>query len=339
MILTSLALVVVAVALLAAGVLTEDDALVLGSMVSALAAAVPLLIGVLQGRGASVTAGGDRVAEQFARRSEEAPGRVAATSVATTSDTAPGPPPDRVPTRHPAPGAGRADVPSPAPAIGVAASPNGGRGPDAAQQGGSSPATAPDGFASRPPPTDPGDAEVTVPAAARPVADRDRPPTGRATVVVPNGVARGTDPGDHAERDRPPSGPGSNGRIPPDGSRGDTGTGDTGRDDAASGPTGGRTAADASDPAGDGPEDAYDFEDDPLDEPPAELLLASEERKLARREDEVVVVDGRPRFHLSDCPHLEDRPVERLPVNEAVELGFTPCSRCAVATTLLAVKA
>ncbi|HEV2087172.1 MAG TPA: hypothetical protein VGR21_02555 [Cryptosporangiaceae bacterium] len=84
-------------------------------------------------------------------------------------------------------------------------------------------------------------------------------------------------------------------------------------------------------------EDLDDLEDleDPADEPPAELLLASEEDTLSHRDDEVLVVDGRPRYHLTGCPHLADKSSEPLPVAEAVELGFTPCSRCAVATTLL----
>ncbi len=81
-------------------------------------------------------------------------------------------------------------------------------------------------------------------------------------------------------------------------------------------------------------EDLEDL-DDPADEPPAELLLASEEETLSHRDDEVLVVDGRPRYHLTGCPHLADKASEPLPVAEAVELGFTPCSRCAVATTLL----
>jgi hypothetical protein len=43
---------------------------------------------------------------------------------------------------------------------------------------------------------------------------------------------------------------------------------------------------------------------------------------------EVLVVDGRPRYHLGDCPHLAGRLTEPLPAREAVELGFSPCGRC-----------
>ena len=48
------------------------------------------------------------------------------------------------------------------------------------------------------------------------------------------------------------------------------------------------------------------------------------------------MVDGRPRYHLADCAHLLGREHEPLPVAEAVELGFTPCARCAPDTALLA---
>jgi hypothetical protein len=50
----------------------------------------------------------------------------------------------------------------------------------------------------------------------------------------------------------------------------------------------------------------------------------------------VLVVDGRPRYHLAGCPHLRGRETEPVPVREAVELGFTPCGRCEPATALLA---
>ncbi|MFI5832900.1 hypothetical protein ACIA5A_04390 [Micromonospora sp. NPDC051300] len=80
-------------------------------------------------------------------------------------------------------------------------------------------------------------------------------------------------------------------------------------------------------PAPDGPFDG---------DPPAEFLSAGQVARLARRSDEVRVVDGHPRFHLDDCPHLVGRLDEALPVAEAVGLGFTPCAHCAAATTLLA---
>ncbi|HKR50104.1 MAG TPA: hypothetical protein VJT72_11070 [Pseudonocardiaceae bacterium] len=50
--------------------------------------------------------------------------------------------------------------------------------------------------------------------------------------------------------------------------------------------------------------------------------------------DEVLVVDEHPRYHLTRCPWPEQSRVERLPVREARELGFTPCARCRPDTTL-----
>lgn len=54
----------------------------------------------------------------------------------------------------------------------------------------------------------------------------------------------------------------------------------------------------------------------------ADLLLVCE------LDDEVVVVDERPRYHLAGCRWLGTRPTEALPVKEARELGFTPCVSC-----------
>ncbi|OHX06570.1 hypothetical protein [Micromonospora sp. WMMB235] len=70
-------------------------------------------------------------------------------------------------------------------------------------------------------------------------------------------------------------------------------------------------------------------------DPPAEFLSTGEVARLVRLPDEVLVVDGHPRFHLPGCPHLVGREDEPLPVAEAVALGFTPCAHCAAATTLL----
>ncbi|MGC4900809.1 hypothetical protein ACLQ2Y_15890 [Micromonospora echinospora] len=76
---------------------------------------------------------------------------------------------------------------------------------------------------------------------------------------------------------------------------------------------------------------------EPFDgDPPAEFLSPGQVARLVRLPDEVLVVDGHPRFHLPDCPHLVGREDEPVPVAEAVGLGFTPCAQCAAATTLLA---
>ncbi len=78
-----------------------------------------------------------------------------------------------------------------------------------------------------------------------------------------------------------------------------------------------------------------DDDEDPPDEPAAELLMASEVSRLAELDSEVLVVDGRPRYHLAGCPHLVDKETQPLPVSEAVELGFTACSLCGAATAVL----
>jgi hypothetical protein len=76
-------------------------------------------------------------------------------------------------------------------------------------------------------------------------------------------------------------------------------------------------------------------DDDPPDEPAVETASAGYLERIAGRTDEVVVVDGRPRYHLAGCAHLTGREFEGLPVSEAAELGFTPCARCAPVATLL----
>ncbi|MGH3763957.1 MAG: hypothetical protein ACRDS0_17000 [Pseudonocardiaceae bacterium] len=50
--------------------------------------------------------------------------------------------------------------------------------------------------------------------------------------------------------------------------------------------------------------------------------------------DEVLVVDEQPRYHLARCRLPDHEQVERLPVREARELGFTPCVLCRPDTTL-----
>jgi hypothetical protein len=42
----------------------------------------------------------------------------------------------------------------------------------------------------------------------------------------------------------------------------------------------------------------------------------------------VIVVDGRPRYHVADCLHVLGRSVQRVPVREAAVIGFTPCALC-----------
>jgi hypothetical protein len=69
----------------------------------------------------------------------------------------------------------------------------------------------------------------------------------------------------------------------------------------------------AKDEAGDPGEEQTDADD---------LLIVSE------LEDQVVVVDEYPRYHLVECVWLAERDTIPIEVAEARQLGFTPCVRC-----------
>ena len=56
--------------------------------------------------------------------------------------------------------------------------------------------------------------------------------------------------------------------------------------------------------------------------------------RVAVMNAEVLVIDGRPRYHIRGCVHLLGRESEPLPVSEAIELGFTPCGVCEPNTAL-----
>ncbi len=95
-------------------------------------------------------------------------------------------------------------------------------------------------------------------------------------------------------------------------------------------------------PSGD-PYDDHDHDDDidvddddPSDEPPAQRVAPADAAVVAQLDTEVLVIDGRPRYHLAGCVHLLGRENEGLPVGEAVELGFTPCGLCEPDSTLAA---
>jgi hypothetical protein len=90
---------------------------------------------------------------------------------------------------------------------------------------------------------------------------------------------------------------------------------------------------------GAGPQDTgeiVDGEEDPPDEPAPQQVSPADAARVARMSTPVMVIDGRPRYHLAGCVHLLGRDGEPLPVDEAVELGFTPCSLCEPDTALLA---
>lgn len=77
-------------------------------------------------------------------------------------------------------------------------------------------------------------------------------------------------------------------------------------------------------------------EPDPPDEPAAQQVSAADAARVGQMSTEVLVVDGRPRYHLPGCVHLLGREHEPIPVAEAIELGFTPCSLCEPDSALLA---
>jgi len=79
--------------------------------------------------------------------------------------------------------------------------------------------------------------------------------------------------------------------------------------------------------------------EDPDDEPLPQAVRPADAVRMARLDAEVLVVDGRPRYHLADCAHLVGRLTEDLPVVEAVELGFSPCGLCRPVDRLVAAAA
>ncbi|SDT63503.1 hypothetical protein [Actinoplanes derwentensis] len=95
----------------------------------------------------------------------------------------------------------------------------------------------------------------------------------------------------------------------------------------------------AADPAEQADEFAEPDDDDPDDEPLPQSVRPADAVLVARFDTEVLVVDGRPRYHMADCPHLVGRLTEPLPVNEAVELGFSPCGLCRPVDRLVAAVA
>ena len=63
-------------------------------------------------------------------------------------------------------------------------------------------------------------------------------------------------------------------------------------------------------------------------EPDEERTEPSELAVLAGLEDEVVVIDEQPRFHLADCVSLAGHASITLPAKEALDCEFTPCGTC-----------
>ena len=80
-------------------------------------------------------------------------------------------------------------------------------------------------------------------------------------------------------------------------------------------------------------------DEDPADEPLPQAVSPTDAVRVARLDTEVMVVDGRPRYHLPECRHLIGRLSEPIPVNEAVELGFSPCGLCRPVDRLVGAEA
>lgn len=65
------------------------------------------------------------------------------------------------------------------------------------------------------------------------------------------------------------------------------------------------------------------------DTPPGVEETAADDLAVVKElDDEVVVVDEYPRYHLVDCGWLSGRDTIPIGVGEARQLGFTPCARC-----------
>jgi hypothetical protein len=72
----------------------------------------------------------------------------------------------------------------------------------------------------------------------------------------------------------------------------------------------------------------------PDGDPPEEPRDPTAAAIVAGLEDEILVIDEQPRYHVGECPSLAAMPLIPLPVREAVELGFTPCGWCSPDRTL-----
>lgn len=69
-------------------------------------------------------------------------------------------------------------------------------------------------------------------------------------------------------------------------------------------------------------------------EPPEEPRDVAAAALIAALEDEVLVIDEQPRYHVESCRSLAGHALIPLPAREAIELGFTPCGWCAPDRTL-----
>ena len=68
--------------------------------------------------------------------------------------------------------------------------------------------------------------------------------------------------------------------------------------------------------------------EEPAD-PPVEEVEVTDLLLVVDLEDEVLVIDEHPRYHLAGCVHVAGRTTIPLPLDEARTDGFTPCAVCA----------
>jgi hypothetical protein len=64
------------------------------------------------------------------------------------------------------------------------------------------------------------------------------------------------------------------------------------------------------------------------DIPEAEESASGDLAVVAELDEEVLVVDEQPRYHVAGCSWLADHDTIAISVREARALGFTPCGRC-----------
>jgi hypothetical protein len=69
-------------------------------------------------------------------------------------------------------------------------------------------------------------------------------------------------------------------------------------------------------------------------DPPVEEVEVTDLLLVVDLEDEVLVIDEHPRYHLAGCVHVAGRTTIPLPLDEARTDGFTPCAVCAPDSTL-----
>ena len=136
------------------------------------------------------------------------------------------------------------------------------------------------------------------------------PPAGRSDAGAANG---GPPPGQPPQgpprvRRRPPQG------QPPQGAGRPPGGPPPGGPPAGGPPPGGAPSAPPPPP--------------PASQPEEEVVDDAARQAMAEHDDEVLVIDEEPLFHLGRCSYLYGREVIPLPASEAVELGFTGCSWC-----------